>query len=445
MHVKMIQHPVGQGGLFSATLDSGLGRFRFVYDCGGNVAPLKREVSWLASNSNDSRIDMLFLSHLHEDHVRGVSDLIRSCDVKTVVLPYLTPGAKKVSLYKNAAYGRPSNATLAMEMIQNPNEFFRSQNVIYFQPRMGMSGSTHDTADDNYDAAPVIGEIDVDGIEDLGDGVDEDRRLKPFWIYRKQTEEGGWAIKPIEYLDQVCVAESDHAIVFCSSGKLEDWILIPYVHSLPKKLVNRFLKTANSRFGSIDQENLKKIIANKKSRSDLRGCYKSLDPKGKKNFNDNVVSMTLYSGPFRSYGRHFIHKSPNICITNAGGWILTGDANFKDEERRSGFLMRYLNYRHLVNVFMIPHHGSKNNFDESLLLPFGKLIVAYVAVGNWNKTYKHPNPGVRQFVECLSSYPCKKNSKVKFVSVKLDPGSHLIMCGDTKIDHDICFPKIYYF
>lgn len=442
MRVKMIQHPVGQGGLFSATLDSGIGRFRFVYDCGGNVAPLKREINLLASNGSDNRIDMLFLSHLHEDHVRGVYDLISSCDVKTVVLPYLNVREKQVSLCKNSAWGRPSNAPRAMQMIQNSKEFFRSQNIIYFQPNTNLSGSIRHAADDNYDAAPFVEEIDIEGIEDIGDGVDEDGRLKPFWIYKRSSESGGWAIESIEYSDRVCEASSDRAIVFCPSGILEDWILIPYVHSLPRKLVDKFLKKARSRFGSLSQENLKKIIANKESRSDLRGCYSSLDPKKSKRFNDNVVSMTLYSGPFRSYGRHFIHKNPNTCLTNAGGWILTGDANFKDEERRNGFLMRYLNYRHLVNIFMIPHHGSKNNFDESLLLPFGKLIIAYVAVGNWNKNYKHPNPDVRQFVERLSSYPCKTNSKVKFVSVKLVRGSHLIVCGDTKIRHNICFPRI---
>ena len=440
MHVEMIQHPVGQGGFFSATLDSKKGRFRFVYDCGGYVRPLKREVNWLASMGNDNRIDMLFLSHLHEDHVRGVGDLLRSCDVKTVVLPYLNVGAKKVSLCKNAAWGRTSNAPLAMKMIQNSKEFFRDQNIIYFQPHMKITDPTYDAAGDSYNAAPAIGEIDIDGIEDIGDGVEGDGRLKPFWIYRKKTEAGGWAIEPVNYSDRVCMATSDRMIVFCSSGKIEDWVLIPYAHTLPTKLVNEYLKKVHSEFGSMSQKKLKEIMADKKSRSVLRECHRWLDPKKRKNFNDNAVSMTLYSGPFRSYGRHFIHRNPNYCLTNPGGWILTGDANFKDEERRNGFLMRYLNYRNLVNVFMIPHHGSKNNFDESLLLPFGKLIIAYVAVGNWNKTYRHPNPDVRKFVERLSSYPCERGFKVKFVSVKSDNYSHLIVCGDTEIDHSICSP-----
>ena len=87
MLIEMIQHPVGQGGLFSGKVDSGGGRVNWIYDCGAMYGQLDldREIEKV---SREGSIDILFLSHLHIDHVSGVDKLLKKCSVNTVIMPY---------------------------------------------------------------------------------------------------------------------------------------------------------------------------------------------------------------------------------------------------------------------------------------------------------------------------------------------------------------------
>lgn len=87
MRIEMVQHAVGQGGLFSGSLSAGTKPLRWVYDCGSNQREtLTREIGKIASGGE---IDVLFLSHLDSDHVGGVDQLLAQVNVREVVLPYL--------------------------------------------------------------------------------------------------------------------------------------------------------------------------------------------------------------------------------------------------------------------------------------------------------------------------------------------------------------------
>lgn len=84
-------HPIGQGAFYSEQLTSSEGeKFTIVYDCGcgqGKDIPSRAKnvvEGWL----NDGKtIDILFISHFHNDHINGVKELIDR--TRYVVLPYL--------------------------------------------------------------------------------------------------------------------------------------------------------------------------------------------------------------------------------------------------------------------------------------------------------------------------------------------------------------------
>jgi ribonuclease BN (tRNA processing enzyme) len=79
-------HPIGQSAFYSEKFESG---FTIVYDCGGSTkAIVEQEIQ--NSFEKDEKIDIVFISHFHNDHINGLEFLLKYCDVQKVVLP-LTP------------------------------------------------------------------------------------------------------------------------------------------------------------------------------------------------------------------------------------------------------------------------------------------------------------------------------------------------------------------
>ncbi|MBQ7269821.1 MAG: MBL fold metallo-hydrolase [Bacteroidales bacterium] len=95
MKLKRIFFPVGQGGfsaeIFSDERDDVC--FTVVYDCGSNnkdprniqIADFKR----LLPDSH-KQIDLLFISHFHQDHINGLDELLKDLPVIKTVIPMLT-------------------------------------------------------------------------------------------------------------------------------------------------------------------------------------------------------------------------------------------------------------------------------------------------------------------------------------------------------------------
>ena len=77
------------GGIFS-----GEKAFNFVYDCGGGIRHINRAVKSYFERIADKGVDLIVLSHLHEDHINGVKKLLglieKSGNTKKprIVMPY---------------------------------------------------------------------------------------------------------------------------------------------------------------------------------------------------------------------------------------------------------------------------------------------------------------------------------------------------------------------
>jgi len=125
--------PVGQGLFTSTQLRIGRSSFRVVYDCG--VAGRQNSVEKYITLFQDSTIDLLVLSHLHLDHVSGVSrlaDVARK--IKAVWLPYIAPKLRLLCAVAAAAQAEeagmaPSDYTDSLRLIANPRGWFEDQGV----------------------------------------------------------------------------------------------------------------------------------------------------------------------------------------------------------------------------------------------------------------------------------------------------------------------------
>lgn len=106
-------HSVGQGLFYSSYLQINKGnKANIIFDCGSNSTKCIEEKikDYLAVGIK--KIDLLIISHLHEDHVSGLDYLLNNITVDTVVIPYLIPydrlllqilnyGKKKAEWYIN--------------------------------------------------------------------------------------------------------------------------------------------------------------------------------------------------------------------------------------------------------------------------------------------------------------------------------------------------------
>ncbi len=89
--------PVGQG-LFSAGSVQCVSPnpkkpelcYRWVYDCGTSSGKrlITNAIADLKNDCRDEKIDLLTLSHFHNDHISGVVDLLKAIGAKTVMLPW---------------------------------------------------------------------------------------------------------------------------------------------------------------------------------------------------------------------------------------------------------------------------------------------------------------------------------------------------------------------
>lgn len=91
--MKMIRtiQPVGQGGFYTEIFksdDPDEKDFCVVYDCGSFTGfEPKRTIPWAIPDGQD--IDILFISHFDNDHIKGIKELSKRRKIKTIIMPLL--------------------------------------------------------------------------------------------------------------------------------------------------------------------------------------------------------------------------------------------------------------------------------------------------------------------------------------------------------------------
>ena len=324
-------HPVGHGAFYTERFydDHNVCKFTAVYDCGGGpVGGIKKYITnYVRDDSNlneNGRIDILFVSHFHSDHIEGIPHLLDYCD--KIAFPVLTPNIMLEAVVHNAITQKESN---------------KGEDV-------------NDILYDIYDKKGIYDEkrmMFVDEAEEKRQLLDEDSS--------REIEYAGGVIKS--------------GIKF-TSNKVPNWIFYPY--NLKKGEIKQKIKDYFKANGvitennTIDTENLKIVL--RRSLKEVQKIYKETEDE-KTNFH----SMTVYSG-HKDCHRHLYCECCCVCkIANCDKCnnldanphcLYMGDfpANVQNVSELKRYYKEYWRCRGTIQV---PHHGSNEVdgvYDDNL-------------------------------------------------------------------------------
>lgn len=375
-------YPVGQGAFYSEEFKdpNGVVVFRAVYDCGSlrwcKLQP-KRDGSKLSraeierrvenAFTDDDVIDILFISHLDDDHVNLISHLkpfnMRN-HIRRVVLPLLDTNERFMLtgyyLLSNWLRNNKERSDALKCFIIDPENYFESCEKIVFVQPYGSDGVSANEKETSV------------SIDDLPDSIVSFTEITT----GKKVSRGG-------------------------ELALDNWVFVPYNHQPErfaelKKLLDDAFRTMKPKFSVAMLKDVGFVTKNLKV---LRRCYKKL----KDGINRN--SMALYSGPVDrtdawsatdvegSDGRWigcYLRQMPERCLEcgatlelpfisgapttflNRPGCLYTGDISLNDAQ----LTMHYGRYDKCIGTVQLPHHGSQDSFGDGDLPIAGRVCVA---------------------------------------------------------------------
>ena len=346
MELTRIIHPVGQGGFYSETLRCDENEINVIYDCGGNsIITMEKYLDNYFPNRLNKKIDAVFISHLHDDHINGLKYLLDNYNVKFLFLPQLTRDEQlELLLYlilKNRG-GFPDNYGMLI-WILTENQYNETQ-VIRI---------SHSNGDD-YIRTEINGNdvnIEWESLE-------------------KNTINTGTKI----YFEP-------------------NWLFIPYNPPVKtnngKSFYDKFKEVLRISDFSFDE--LPSIVRNN-GLEKCKGIYRDFFRN-----NHNAYSMTLFSGVAEPDYRfiHYCDYCEDICSRlphrrNKKSWsspncLYTGD--FDTQNQFDNMKSFYGPLWETIGSIQVPHHGSRNNFCPQM---YEYAHHVFISVGERNR-YHHPS------------------------------------------------------
>lgn len=362
-------HNIGQGLFYSGLLNLKDSKnhdvFSFVYDCGtdSNKLFLRREIESFkpllpsAGTPNEKKINMLVISHLHDDHVNGLEHLLDDVEVDTVVMPYIDDGLKSLPLVEST-----DDSDFLRTFYLDPVNWLASRGVRRIL-LLGAEGT--DTKGDDLSFRQSLNNDDTDIYVEPENVVGTGRA-------------SGTSIVYLESRSTVRCKK------YCWEFKFENLKLDSALIDSYKNIVEDYIRKYHS---------LENILKNKQLIQDLRNDIKETQLKYTLNrtsvvlfhrpiASDAYVQFGFYDCCFHRYFMPYIHIEDILC-----GSILTGDVDLKEGE--SFDILDDSSVRHEYSVVQFPHHGAKNDYNINY---FSKLpaITTVLSYGITNK-FGHPN------------------------------------------------------
>ncbi len=397
-------HRIGQGLFYSGELqvDSTFfhAHFNFVYDCGSVSGKkyLTPEIkNYQRLRNPTGHIDLLIVSHFHQDHVNGLDALLKSHDVSTVVLPYLSPGERLVLAFKRRS------ERWYKDFLVSPSKFLLSRGakqVIYL------------TRGNDESHQPPEGRIDRSWLY-------EDPH-KPYLKVKGLAKEGGALREEVERDVEFDSSEVD----FRSDAKPLQWggIWQFLLHVEPiEPSVRKALDDCVYR--NVAGTDFAKALSDSSVRKQLKLCYERTVP-----ISDfNATSLACLHGPM-FHSDHFldwdrcgsengaglclggtlrcrntflklylenssitrdvevVREAPSYCTRDY--CYLTGDMRL-DKVWQPIVLKRYRRFLPRVQLLQVPHHGAAMNWSTKVVNMTGSAT--YVISAGTENRYGHPS------------------------------------------------------
>jgi hypothetical protein len=405
--VKRVQHAVGHGGFHVGNIHvrypaaRGIETpapptdFWYVYDCGSEQGSSLSSSLAAHRERCHGRTDVLFVSHLHSDHINGIERLQAMAPAETVFVPYLEPVDLLVVALADVEAGRFS--TSFREYVEDPAAWWRRRGatrIIFIEPDDGDSsllpgpdGSEGPRSPDDFDADTRL-RSEGDGKKRPG------ARLASYLVPpRGVVPSGLFAADPSvrspvkgDFLaGNGSGMRLEHTEV-SYSWRVGDWILLPYVHPVDTKTREQFRRDMSEALGIPHRPDVftKRMLEHLQSYEKtkiLLEVYRNHFARGQ-----NALSMSLYSGPehrdasgasaeWKIDWWHCVPFPPRWIREVDVGWLGAGDAELRRPAIRASWLQFFRPFSSQIAVLTLPHHGFAHNFDPGIL-GCGDLSVA---------------------------------------------------------------------
>lgn len=360
-------HSIGQGLFYSGLISKSHSTFSFVYDCGTESSKffLQQEIDSFkhllptARNSKNRKLDLLVISHLHDDHVNGLEYLLKNVDVETVVMPYVHDGFKLLARLESA-----NDSEFLQEFYLDPVGWFITKKVRRVL-LLGSEGFVTEKTDSSIDRRRYIEDSDIYVNSESILYIEDSDETEIAYLENKST---------IKYNKFYWEFDFENL----KTEKEDDYI----------KIVEAFQR---KRCLTLEQ-----IFKSKSYSNDLKNELKKLFRSGNEL---NRTSVVLFHRPIMENVDVFLNMSKEFFFPIMGkvddcclcGTVLTGDVILGENEELS---MLKDSYSYLAVQF--PHHGSKDNnikYFSGL-----KALTKVLSYGLTNK-YGHPHIKVLQDIK----------------------------------------------
>lgn len=393
----LTQHPVGHGffhtGRICSSSTKSIKKFTYIYDCGckGKKLINQRIDDFLCGHRV---IDLLVISHFHHDHISGIEHLLKQTDeVKTVVLPYLTEIERLCLVVDHLT---SSNESLTyLNFLRNPVGWLNDNGV---KNIIEVDNSIIEDPIDNRQDPPPVESFVLKAGNNFIDLSTEKNETKNYRLSHDS---------PIELLNQY----------------KEIWsfkfLNLPADANKINKLKTAISKATNISDISINNfKDFMDIIFN--DRTKLKSIKKAYIDSINSDMNYSSIIMlshTKHELKFRHHPFYYPFYYPFHLSEDFGSnWLLTGDATLKDGVNIDLLISHYKTDR--IDVFSLPHHGSRENFNSKFFNTGAQLYFATIP----NNSKHHPNKDVVNIIKQSYVYRGinKKDSSYLQTSYKID-------------------------
>jgi len=385
-------HPIGQGLFYTGQI----GDFFFVYDCGSSRYHEYRQAAVNRTIQKNQIINLFVLSHFHEDHFNGLSDILDQTEnIREIVLPYLHPDQRiLLALQQAISSGHLENEYI--QFLRSPHDFIgerlRETQITYLIPDDPVVEWPEDPDDRNEGQGWIPNSNPLTEHETFEVVNKNVRYRKHSSIYQHYL----WKFKfycahpkadPQMFKNFIHEIESKHTPIEESLLENFDEIKQLYLDTFGEGAPQNSTSILCCH-GPVAQKHIKHPVAHS---LEIMGCHS--------------VSNMRYPYPFLTFipRSHPLLVPDYFCSINMH--MLTGDAEICVDDLEQHFKPEL----HRIMCLLIPHHGSKSNWRRKFLdlMPHCLFWAASFGLGN---THKHPSGAVMKDIHQHSRVfmPCNE-------------------------------------
>lgn len=363
--MKLIRtfHPVGHGAFYTERFyDDSQNVVNVVFDCGCYEGPKScKSKQYYEKRINDIvdvvfplsnekiKIDALFISHFHTDHINGIPRLLKNCDVRRVIMPKLTDDAyMQAIMYSHFVLG--ADIKECIDVLEQ------------FKSEIRYDEETNNVIEVDIDEGDSYPSVVFDNV-DMGQLQSSISKPTVLTLFSAKWKYIPFSTK--ERKQQLINALKQGVVALC-----------PALSKVP-----------------VDFKAIAQLLTNQPTLlNQCKTVYENVF--GGKNYH-NSYSMTLFSGTCESSStcaqqcHQHIKDLPRYCTKNC---MYMGDFEAHPKKSRKNtngdqFLTFYDKFWKKVGIIQVPHHGSRDNMNIALYSP---PKIALISAGK-DDVYNNPH------------------------------------------------------